>query len=109
MRAPSCALPVCGYGLHAGVSAVVAGMHVLLAEPLTLLFTRVPLSAELGKWPLISQATLCPAFGCTHDGHHVSDHRPVQNWIVPFPNPSGVVLSALYPASDKAAGLSACF
>ena len=45
------------------LTVVVAGIYILLAKPLILLFNRNALVVELGKWLLISQVALYPAFG----------------------------------------------
>lgn len=45
------------------LTIVVAGIYILLAKPLILLFNRNPLVVEYGKWLLISQVALYPAFG----------------------------------------------
>ncbi len=45
------------------LTVLVAGLYIVLAEPLILLFNRNPLVVEYGKWLLISQVILYPAFG----------------------------------------------
>lgn len=45
------------------LTIVVAVIYIALAEPLILLFNRNPLVVEYGKWLLISQVILYPAFG----------------------------------------------
>ena len=45
------------------LTAAVAGVYILLAEPLISLFNRNPAVIEFGKWLLISQVALYPAFG----------------------------------------------
>ena len=45
------------------LTVLVAAAYILLAEPLILLFNRNPLVVEYGKWLLISQVALYPAFG----------------------------------------------
>ena len=41
----------------------VAAVYIILAKPLILLFNRNPMVVEFGKWLLISQVALYPAFG----------------------------------------------
>lgn len=45
------------------LTVVVAAVYILLAKPLILLFNRNPAVVEFGKWLLISQVALYPAFG----------------------------------------------
>ena len=45
------------------LTVVVAVIYIVLAKPLILLFNRNPLIVEYGKWLLISQVILYPAFG----------------------------------------------
>lgn len=45
------------------LTIVVAVIYIILAKPLILLFNRNPLVVEYGKWLLISQVILYPAFG----------------------------------------------
>lgn len=45
------------------LTVVVAVIYIVLARPLILLFNRNPLVVEYGKWLLISQVLLYPAFG----------------------------------------------
>lgn len=45
------------------LTVIVAIVYILLAKPLILLFNRNPLVVEFGKWLLISQVALYPAFG----------------------------------------------
>ena len=45
------------------LTVLVAGVYILLSKPLILLFNRNPLVVEFGKWLLISQVALYPAFG----------------------------------------------
>ena len=45
------------------LTMVVAGIYILLSKPLILLFNQNPLVVEFGKWLLISQVALYPAFG----------------------------------------------
>lgn len=45
------------------LTVLVAAVYILLAEPLILLFNRNPAIVEFGKWLLISQVALYPAFG----------------------------------------------
>lgn len=45
------------------LTIVVAVIYIALAKPLILLFNRNPLVVEYGKWLLISQVILYPAFG----------------------------------------------
>lgn len=45
------------------LTVLVTGIYIVLAEPLILLFNRNPLVVEYGKWLLISQVILYPAFG----------------------------------------------
>ena len=45
------------------LTVIVAGIYIVLANPLILLFNRNALVVELGKWLLISQVALYPAFG----------------------------------------------
>ena len=45
------------------LTIVVAVIYIVLAKPLILLFNRNPLVVEYGKWLLISQVILYPAFG----------------------------------------------
>ena len=45
------------------LTVIVAGIYIGLAKPLILLFNRNELVVELGKWLLISQVALYPAFG----------------------------------------------
>lgn len=45
------------------LTVLVAGIYIVLAKPLILLFNRNELVVELGKWLLISQVALYPAFG----------------------------------------------
>ncbi|MDD3410621.1 MAG: MATE family efflux transporter [Eubacteriales bacterium] len=45
------------------LTAVVAALYIVLAKPLILLFNRNPAVVEYGRWLLISQVALYPAFG----------------------------------------------
>lgn len=45
------------------LTMIVAVVYILLAQPLILLFNRNPAVVEFGKWLLISQVALYPAFG----------------------------------------------
>ncbi len=45
------------------ITVVVGLLYMLLAEPLIALFNRNPVVIEFGKWLLISQVALYPAFG----------------------------------------------
>ena len=45
------------------LTVLVEAVYVLLARPLILLFNQNPLVVEFGKWLLISQVALYPAFG----------------------------------------------
>ena len=45
------------------LTVVVAAVYILLAQPLILLFNRNPAVVEFGRWLLISQVALYPAFG----------------------------------------------
>lgn len=45
------------------LTVLVAAVYILLSRPLILLFNRNPLVVEFGKWLLISQVALYPAFG----------------------------------------------
>lgn len=45
------------------LTIAVAVVYIVLAKPLILLFNRNPLVVEYGKWLLISQVLLYPAFG----------------------------------------------
>ncbi len=45
------------------LTVAVAAAYIALAQPLILLFNRNPAVVELGKWLLISQVALYPAFG----------------------------------------------
>ena len=45
------------------LTVLVAGVYILLSKPLILLFNRNPLVVEFGKWLLVSQVALYPAFG----------------------------------------------
>ena len=45
------------------LTVLVAAAYILLSEPLIMLFNRNPLVVEYGKWLLISQVALYPAFG----------------------------------------------
>ena len=45
------------------LTVLVAGVYILLSMPLILLFNRNPLVVEFGKWLLVSQVALYPAFG----------------------------------------------
>ena len=45
------------------LTVLVAIVYIALAQPLILLFNRNPLVVEFGKWLLISQVALYPAFG----------------------------------------------
>lgn len=45
------------------LTVLVAAVYILLSRPLILLFNRNPLVIEFGKWLLISQVALYPAFG----------------------------------------------
>ena len=45
------------------LTAAVSLLYILLAEPLILLFNNNPMVVEFGKWLLISQVALYPAFG----------------------------------------------
>ena len=45
------------------LTAAVSLLYILLAKPLILLFNNNPMVVEFGKWLLISQVALYPAFG----------------------------------------------
>lgn len=45
------------------LTVAVAGIYIVCARPLILLFNKNPLVVEYGKWLLISQVVLYPAFG----------------------------------------------
>lgn len=45
------------------LTVLVAALYILLAKPLILLFNNNPTVVEFGKWLLISQVALYPAFG----------------------------------------------
>ena len=45
------------------LTVLVAEVYILLSKPLILLFNRNPLVVEFGKWLLVSQVALYPAFG----------------------------------------------
>ena len=45
------------------LTVLVAAVYILLSKPLILLFNRNPVVVEFGKWLLISQVALYPAFG----------------------------------------------
>ena len=45
------------------LTVIVAALYILLAKPLILLFNRNPAVIEYGRWLLISQVALYPAFG----------------------------------------------
>ena len=45
------------------LTVIVGVMYILLAKPLILLFNRNPAVVEYGRWLLISQVALYPAFG----------------------------------------------
>ena len=45
------------------LTVIVAAIYIVLAKPLILLFNGNPLVVEYGKWLLISQVILYPAFG----------------------------------------------
>jgi putative MATE family efflux protein len=45
------------------LTVLVAAVYILLAEPLMRLFNQNPVIVEYGKWLLISQVALYPAFG----------------------------------------------
>lgn len=45
------------------LTVAVAAVYIILAKPLILLFNRNPIVVEFGKWLLISQVALYPAFG----------------------------------------------
>ena len=45
------------------LTVLVAAVYILLSKPLILLFNRNPVMVEFGKWLLISQVALYPAFG----------------------------------------------
>ena len=45
------------------LTILVAAVYILLSRPLILLFNRNPLIVEYGRWLLISQVALYPAFG----------------------------------------------
>lgn len=45
------------------LTVLVAAVYIVLARPLILLFNQNPLVVEYGKWLLISQVALYPAFG----------------------------------------------
>ncbi len=45
------------------LTIIVALVYIVLSRPLILLFNRNPLVVEFGKWLLISQVALYPAFG----------------------------------------------
>lgn len=45
------------------LTVVIAGIYIICSRPLILLFNRNPLVVEYGKWLLISQVAVYPAFG----------------------------------------------
>lgn len=45
------------------LTVAVAGLYIVCARPLILLFNKNPLVVEYGKWLLMSQVVLYPAFG----------------------------------------------
>lgn len=45
------------------ITIVVAGIYIVLSEPLIMLFNRNPAVIQFGKWLLISQVAIYPAFG----------------------------------------------
>ena len=45
------------------LTVLVAGIYILLSRPLILLFNQNPVIVDFGKWLLISQVALYPAFG----------------------------------------------
>lgn len=45
------------------LTVIVAAVYIVLAKPLILLFNRNPAVVEYGRWLLISQVALYPAFG----------------------------------------------
>ncbi len=45
------------------LTVLVAAVYILLAKPLIMLFNQNPIIIEYGKWLLISQVALYPAFG----------------------------------------------
>ena len=45
------------------LTVLVEAVYILLSQPLLLLFNRNPLVVAFGKWLLISQVALYPAFG----------------------------------------------
>lgn len=45
------------------ITAMVAVIYIVLAEPMISLFNHNPVVIEFGKWLLISQVALYPAFG----------------------------------------------
>lgn len=45
------------------LTVIVAALYILLAKPLILLFNQNPAVVEYGRWLLISQVALYPAFG----------------------------------------------
>lgn len=45
------------------LTVIVSAFYIVLAKPLILLFNRNPAVVEFGKWLLISQVALYPAFG----------------------------------------------
>lgn len=45
------------------LTVLVAAVYILLSEPLIMLFNQNPVIVDYGKWLLISQVALYPAFG----------------------------------------------
>ena len=45
------------------LTVLVAALYIVFAKPLILLFNRTPAVVDYGKWLLISQVALYPAFG----------------------------------------------
>jgi Na+-driven multidrug efflux pump len=45
------------------LTVIIAAVYILLAKPLLMLFNRNPVVVDYGRWLLISQVALYPAFG----------------------------------------------
>ena len=50
-------------GFPLSLAVIVAAVYIVLARPLILIFNRNPAVVEFGRWLLISQVALYPAFG----------------------------------------------
>ena len=60
---PTAIIQICLSVATSLTNIAVAGVYILLAKPLISLFNHNPIVIEFGKWLLISQVTLYPAFG----------------------------------------------